>query len=420
MPSEATYGLDLSQHNGEQDFNLIKRRSNDFVILRAGYGWSVDQKDPMFDQYYNQAKAAGLKVGAYWYSYARNVIEAQKEAACFLEVVRGKKFEMPLYIDMEDADGWKAANGNPSGAMQAKVANVFMQAVQDAGYYAGIYASTSWFNGFLAGLSDKFTRWEANWGFNDGSDHGGTSAPVHQYTSVYAIGNNKYDRNVCYVDFESAIRRFGLNGFPKENGADPKKSDEEIAEEVINGEWGNGDDRKNRLAAAGYNYDAIQGIVDARLTGKSYNEIAKEVINGAWGNGEDRRRRLSDAGYDYDAIQSIVNSMSSTKSINEIAKEVLNGAWGNGQDRVNRLTSAGYDYNAVQNEVNRLSGVSGLAVGDVVAPINLISSTGQGLVQYDPSYVITAIDGDNATLSANRNGSLQVWAVLKLNNLKRV
>ena len=210
-----TYGLDISQHNGNMDFKIVKAAGNDFVILRAGYGWSTDQKDPKFDEYYAQAKAAGLKVGAYWYSYARNVVEAQKEAECFLRVIAGKQFEMPVYIDMEDADGWKASNGNPSGAMQAKVANVFMQKVQDAGYYVGIYSSTSYFNGYLEGLSDQFTRWEANWGVNDGKDHGGVSAPVHQYTSVYTLGGKRYDRNVCRVDFAGVIKRSGLNGYSK-------------------------------------------------------------------------------------------------------------------------------------------------------------------------------------------------------------
>ena len=91
---------------------------------------------------------------------------------------------------------------------------------------------------------------------------------------------------------------------------------------------------------------------------KSPEEIANEVISGKWGNGEERRKRLTEAGYDYSEIQRIVNSIASKpeaqKSTLEIAKEVIKGLWGNGQDRKNRLTKAGYNYKEIQNKVNEL------------------------------------------------------------------
>lgn len=92
-----------------------------------------------------------------------------------------------------------------------------------------------------------------------------------------------------------------------------KKSNEEVAREVVAGNWGNGADRKNRLTSAGYNYDAVQAKVNEKSygskPGKSNEAIAKEVIAGNWGNGADRKARLTAAGYNYDAIQSIVNSL---------------------------------------------------------------------------------------------------------------
>ena len=87
----------------------------------------------------------------------------------------------------------------------------------------------------------------------------------------------------------------------------------EIAEEVIKGEWGNGNDRKTRLTNAGYNYNEVQTAVNNKLSGKSTSSnkksnetIANEVIKGLWGNGTDRKNRLTAAGYDYNAIQKIV------------------------------------------------------------------------------------------------------------------
>lgn len=97
-----------------------------------------------------------------------------------------------------------------------------------------------------------------------------------------------------------------------------KKSLEEIAREVINGDWGNGQDRKNRLAAAGYDYAAVQQMVNKIVNGetvpaapakKSIDEIAREVINGVWGNGQERKNRLAEAGYDYSAVQKRVNEL---------------------------------------------------------------------------------------------------------------
>lgn len=93
-----------------------------------------------------------------------------------------------------------------------------------------------------------------------------------------------------------------------------KKSNEELAKEVIQGKWGNGQARKDALTKAGYNYSEVQSIVNEMLkpkpTVKTNEQIAKEVINGnIWGNGAERKRRLQAAGYNYRTIQNIVNEM---------------------------------------------------------------------------------------------------------------
>lgn len=91
---------------------------------------------------------------------------------------------------------------------------------------------------------------------------------------------------------------------------------------------------------------------------KSVDELAREVIRGEWGNGSDRRIRLTQAGYDYDAVQKRVNEIltdkPADKSIDELAREVIRGEWGNGSERRVRLTQAGYDYDAVQARVNEI------------------------------------------------------------------
>lgn len=102
---------------------------------------------------------------------------------------------------------------------------------------------------------------------------------------------------------------------PKPQPAPAEKSVDELAREVIAGKWGNGSDRHARLKAAGYDYDAVQNRVNEILTyasapaKKTVDELAREVIRGEWGNGYDRRVRLTQAGYDYDAVQKRVNEI---------------------------------------------------------------------------------------------------------------
>ena len=88
---------------------------------------------------------------------------------------------------------------------------------------------------------------------------------------------------------------------------------------------------------------------------KTTDEIAREVIRGQWGAGDERVRRLTAAGYDYNTIQTRVNEMlSGKKTVDELAREVIAGKWSAGDERKQKLTAAGYDYSAVQNRVNEL------------------------------------------------------------------
>lgn len=106
---------------------------------------------------------------------------------------------------------------------------------------------------------------------------------------------------------------------PKPAKKPAKKSIDTIAQEVIKGAWGNGDDRRRRLEAAGYNYAAVQNAVNAKLgakpntptrrPGPSLDDVARAVIRGDYGNGEERRRRLTAAGYNYNAVQARVNQL---------------------------------------------------------------------------------------------------------------
>lgn len=153
-----------------------------------------------------------------------------------------------------------------------------------------------------------------------------------------------------------------VNAFVGVTLAPAKKSNEEVAAEVLKGYWGNGDERVSRLRSAGYDSNVIQSIVNSTVSThpaparKSNEQLAGEVLAGLWGNGTDRQAKLQAAGYNYDAVQAVVNqsTMPARKSNDTIAREVINGVWGNGVERVNRLRNAGYDPNAIQTRVNQL------------------------------------------------------------------
>ena len=187
------------------------------------------------------------------------------------------------------------------------------------------------------------------------SDYGGARWSSRTRSYPYSLGSNFRFQGFIYlpIQFESTVAVGG-------------KSLDVVAQEVLAGKWGNGSDRVNNLTAAGYDYNAVQAKVNQLASGKttptptkSIDAVAKEVLEGKWGNGADRQNRLTAAGYNYAQVQAKVNELSAkkttpTKSIDEVAKEVLNGQWGNGADRQARLTAAGYNYAQVQAKVNQL------------------------------------------------------------------
>lgn len=155
--------------------------------------------------------------------------------------------------------------------------------------------------------------------FYDWADTGNgdnRNTPDHVGIVEKVVGNTI---TVIEGNYSQSVKRrtLAVNGkyirgyaIPKYDIETPEKSITEVAQEVINGKWGNGEDRKNKLTAAGYNYSAVQKEVNRILTGKkTVTEIAKEVIAGKWGVGQKRKQRLLAAGYDYYAVQREVNRL---------------------------------------------------------------------------------------------------------------
>ena len=202
-------GIDVSKHQGNVNWSHIKADGVKFAIIRAGYGKQASQKDTQFENNYAGCKSNGVPVGVYWYSYATTPDEARKEAAVCLSVIKGKTFEYPVYFDIEEPS--VLAKGK---AACTAIAKTFLEAVEQAGYFAGIYSSKVHLeNCITEELRTRYAVWVAHYGVEKTTYHGQYGIWQKSSTGkVYGISGN-VDVNECYVDYPAAIKKKGLNGF---------------------------------------------------------------------------------------------------------------------------------------------------------------------------------------------------------------
>ena len=310
------FGIDVSHWQGDFDFARAKSKEGvEFAILKAGGGDAGLYKDSKFEANYKKCEACGLPKGAYFYGNAKSTAEAKKEAEYYISILSGKKYEYPVFYDVEG----RMITDNDRATL-TEVVKAFCSTMEAAGYWVGIYSSESFFNSEMNdGELTRYSHWVARWGKSKPAPSSGAETQMWQFGGeTNLIRSNKIngqtcDQDYCYVDYPAKIKAAGLNGYSKGDSLAPaKKSNAEIANEVIAGKWGNGTERKERLTDAGYNYSEIQEIVNGKLgvkPKKSVDEIAREVIHGDWGNGSERKQRLENAGYNYSEVQARVNKL---------------------------------------------------------------------------------------------------------------
>lgn len=202
-------GIDLSYSNGKVDWNKIKAHGIDFAIIRMGYGIdNPNQVDKQFDVNYQGAKSVGIPIGAYHYSYAYSVEEAEKEAQFALKLLRGKKFEYPIFYDIEEDGHVKLPK-----SLCSDIVRTFCNILEKQNYWAGVYSFDSFFfNNLEENIPLRYTAWVAR------------TSGEPRYCTNYALWQNSWkgsipgssaetDTNICYEDFETLIKQHGKNGF---------------------------------------------------------------------------------------------------------------------------------------------------------------------------------------------------------------
>lgn len=208
-------GVDLSKHNGSIKIADVKKVGFEFAILRGGYtGYGSKRpkvKDPLFEEYYKQAKKIDFPVGCYYYSCATSKQGGIHEAEFLYEnCLKGKQFEYPIYIDVEESR-WQA--DNKKGVTDAIIG--FCETLEGKGYYVGIYASKDWFyNKLDTERLKSYDKWVAAWR-SESPEFKYPGFTMWQNSDNGRVGSYRVDTNIAYCDFPAIIKKKGLNGFKK-------------------------------------------------------------------------------------------------------------------------------------------------------------------------------------------------------------
>lgn len=217
--SQAVNGIDVSFWQEEIDFEKVKDSGIDFVIIRAGGAtdnpaenhYGIDSRrqgvDARFEENYAKAKAAGLNVGVYWYSFAENVEQAKKEAESCLRAIKGKQLEYPIFYDLENMYQFNKGVDFCSSLMEA-----FCGTIRDNGYYSAFYMSTYFATNYLDDyIKSTYDCWLAQW---SGEVNYVGKYVMWQYSTGKVNGiNGDVDVDISYVNYPMYIKFLGLNGW---------------------------------------------------------------------------------------------------------------------------------------------------------------------------------------------------------------
>ena len=214
-------GIDVSLNNyptdGSIDFESIKASGVDYVIIKAGStyrnSFTLGGKEEKFEQSYADAKAAGLDVGVYFYTYATNVEQIIRDAKLLLSILDGKQFEYPIYLDLEDP-----SLESIDRITVTRMCVEFFTILQRAGYYTGLYVNDTWLkehidtNTALRSFEIWYARPNPEWD----TERFGENLGMWQYTfegTFDSMPGIPFDMSYAYKDYPQIIKDGGFNGY---------------------------------------------------------------------------------------------------------------------------------------------------------------------------------------------------------------
>ena len=250
-------GIDVSHHQGHIDWAQVRNAGKKFAIMKCQYEAQSHRKDEYFEYNYTEAGKQGIARGVYVYIARASIADPAADANSLLNHLKGRKLEYGIWLDLEDKS--LEAKGK---AYIRNLVYIYSDIFMKAGYFVGIYCNRDWYIRLIHNdLKQSFDFWIARYPKNDTGVYNKSSSLKPSFTIAVAW------------QYSSKGTVPGI----------PTKVDLDV------------------------DYDGIINLIAKGAEGKTLRDIALEVIDGKWGNGTTRRERLREAGYDYAAVQAEVN-----------------------------------------------------------------------------------------------------------------
>ncbi len=269
-----TYFIDVSQWQYTIDWKKVKADGIDNVIIRLGYrGYGSAGTLMMDDRFYENikgAKAAGLKVGIYFYTQAITYAEARQEADFCAAVLKDYTIDLPVYYDIEsvDYDYGRLDHAGLSKAQKTKLCRSFCDRIESYGYESGVYANLNWLTHMINGpeLGNDYRTWVAC--YDTYVDYPGIY-DAWQYSSSASIDgikggvdiSVKYDVSYAPVTKINAQINNGILSWNKAAGADgytvygsDNGSDKYVVADVEGTSFDISNQKSASYCVAAYNY----------------------------------------------------------------------------------------------------------------------------------------------------------------------
>lgn len=212
LARKQSWGIDVSQWQGNVDWSAVKNSGVEFAIIKAGHGMYASQEDPKFDYNVQQAQANGIECGAYWYSYATTVEGAIAEAEACYSVIKDYDFTYPVYFDIEDP-----SQTHLSAVQISAMTEAFCSTLAAKGYRVGIYSYSSFLNTYIyESVREKYDIWVAHFGVSAPSYY--NTYGMWQYSSTGRVNGiyGDVDLDVSYVNYPYLLEyENALNGSPE-------------------------------------------------------------------------------------------------------------------------------------------------------------------------------------------------------------
>lgn len=254
------FGIDVSHHQGQIDWQQVSKDNKKFAILKCQYEAQSHRIDEYFEYNYAEAGKHGLARGVYIYIARASMADPEADARSLLKHLNGRKLEYGIWLDLED----KTVDAKGKAYIR-NLAYQYSDIFINAGYYVGIYCNRDWYIRLIHDdLKRDFDFWIARYPNKDTGAYNKTSslkpspriAVAWQYSSKGNVAGVK-TRCDLDVDYDGVVSLIA--------SAPTKKTNEEIAREVLANKWGakeTNPTRRTLLSRAGYDYDEIQKIVN--------------------------------------------------------------------------------------------------------------------------------------------------------------